>query len=361
MTSNAVNFELVDIFPNASQGIRGIGFIFGAGASHQAGYPLLQGLTTSVFDRIGTETFELLSSLVKKSLNKDIDKSNGNPDIEIISDIIEESLFKLDRSDPIYGKLNAARSLIRDNIVAVFLSIKPQMDVHIRFFNALNRLFSGRAENVWIFTPNYDNLIEAAAAITKTIVFDGFMGTSLRYFDPQGLNFDIGQTNGKTFSALSKPIIRLVKLHGSLDCWRDGTGIYRTQESDRLHGDVNRAMVLPRRRKIAETLDSPFGEIFRVSANVIGTRCKYLVSCGYSYGDEHINEALFLPKVQQGKIRLTAFTKINTTFLDPFRNLGAFSFGTESSFKKNGILQKTGTDLWQFDKFVDLLCKSAGV
>ena len=120
-------------------------------------------------------------------------------------------------------------------------------------------------------------------------------------------------------------------------------------------------MVLPRRRKITETLDMPFGEIFRLSEKVIGSQCKYLVSCGYGFGDEHINSTLLLPKVQQGKIKLTALVKDDTTNLDELRSLSAFSFGTMSSIKKNGSLLTVGTDLWQFDKFVNLLCKHAGM
>lgn len=86
------------------------------------------------------------------------------------------------------------------------------------------------------------------------------------------------------------------------------------------------------------------------------------MSCGYGFGDQHINETLLLPKLQQSKITLTAFVKEDSANIDSFRNLPAFAFVTERSSKKiNGSVENTGEDLWQFDKLVDLLASSAGI
>ncbi|MDO8724601.1 MAG: SIR2 family protein [Candidatus Methanoperedens sp.] len=357
-----MSFELVDIFPNASHGLANIGFLFGAGSSLKAGYPLMPELTVKVIEKLDREEVEILDGLVYKSFNKHIDKASGDPNIEIISDLLETALFTVEKTNSQYTEMLNVRSSIREKIVEVLLSTsRPNLDDHIRFFMALNRLLSGRTENVWIFTPNYDLLFELAASIAKVPLFNGFSGTSLRFFNIRNLSLTMGLVNGQRFSPLSQPIFRLIKLHGSLDWWKDKTSIYSIQSPDQISREFERVMVLPRRKKITDTLEAPFGEIFRFSEQIIGTQCKYLVSCGYSYGDDHINNTLLLPKLQQGKVRLTAFVKADTPNLESFKNHVPFSFGTENSLKRAGTLQSGGTELWQFDKFVDLLCRYAGI
>lgn len=357
-----MSFEIEDFFPNVAQGLSNIGFLFGAGASFNAGYPLMPKLTLEVIAKLAQNEVELLDSLVEKSLNRKVDKVNGDPDIEVISDIIEAAIFAADKKDTVYDQLLSAQTSIRNKIVEILSSTeKPCLDNHIRFFNALNRLLSGRSEPVWIFTPNYDLLFEIAASLAKVPLFNGFFGTSLRFFNIQTLDLMLGVIDGQRFSPLTQPLFKLIKLHGSLDWWKDGTTVFNTQSPKQIQNDINRVMILPQRRKVSETLEAPFGDLFRFSDKIIGTRCKYLVSCGYGYGDEHINGTLLLGKLQQAKIRLTAFTKSDTPNLEPLKNLPSFSFGNETSMKKDGKVQNIGTDLWQFDKFVDLLCKRAGI
>lgn len=357
-----MSFELEDFFPNAAQGLSNIGFLFGAGASFKAGYPLMPKLTVEVIAKLTQGEVDLLDSLVERSLSKMIDKVNGDPDIEVISDITEAALFAADNKDPVYHKLESVQAAIREKIVEILSSTKkPYLDDHIRFFTALNRLLSGRSESVWIFTPNYDLLFEIAASLAKVPLFNGFIGTSLRFFNIQTLDLMLGAKDGQRFSPLTQPLFRLIKLHGSLDWWKDETSVFNTQSQAQIQKNVSRVMILPRRRKVTETLEAPFGDIFRFSDRILGPRCKYLVSCGYGYGDEHINGTLLLPKLQQAKIRLTAFIKSDTPNLDLFKNHPPFSFGNETFIKKAGNIQNVGTDLWEFDKFVDLLCKHAGV
>lgn len=357
-----LNFDLTDFFPNASHGLANIGFLFGAGSSLKAGYPLMPELTMKVIEKLESEEVKILDELVYKSLNRYIDMASGDPNIEIISDLLEAALFTVEKTDSKYTEMLKVRSSVRGKIVEVLLSTStPNLDDHIRFFSALNRILIGRPETVWIITPNYDLLFELAASIAKVPLFNGFFGTSLRFFNIRNLSLTMGLVNGQKFSPLSQPIFRLIKLHGSLDWWKDGTSIYSIQSPNQISNKFDRVMVLPRKKKITDTLDAPFGEIFRFSEQIIGTQCKYLVSCGYSYGDEHINNTLLLPKIQQGKIRLTAFVRADTPNIEPFKRYVPFSFGTENSLKKASIFQSEGTELWQFDKFVDLLCRHAGI
>jgi len=120
-------------------------------------------------------------------------------------------------------------------------------------------------------------------------------------------------------------------------------------------------MILPRKRKEEETLDPPYNDIFRYSDQIIGSQCQYLVSCGYSFGDAHINDKLLFPKLQENKIRLTAFSKEEPPSFKKFKSIPSFFYGTESSTKKESGLDRSGSELWQFEKLVDLLCEHAGL
>ncbi len=358
-----MSFQLVDIFPNISQGLSNIGFLFGAGTSHKAGYPLMSDLTIQVLSKLAQNEFALLNNLVKRSLKKNIDNREGDPNIEIISDILEASILTADTKHCDYLRMLELRNIIRQRIVDVFLSVEnPSLDDHIRFFSALNRLLLGRLEQVWIFTPNYDLLFETASSIAKFPLLDGFLGSSVRFFSSSSLAAHSGIISGHNFQPFSQPTIRLIKLHGSLDWWKRNGSVYSTQDPNKLQDTPERVIVLPRKKKITETLEPPFDDLFRVATTILGSSCKYLVSCGYGYGDQHINETLLLPKLQQAKINLTAFVKEDSANLDPFRTFPAFSFGTkDSSKKKNCTVVNEGSDLWQFDKLVGLLANAAGI
>src|SRR5690606_36689859 len=69
---------------------------------------------------------------------------------------------------------------------------------------------------------------------------------------------------------------------------------------------AERALVLPRRRKVMDTLSEPFDQLFTRASRTLGSNCQFVVACGFSFGDKHINDQLILPKLRAGKIRLTA-------------------------------------------------------
>ena len=92
-------------------------------------------------------------------------------------------------------------------------------------------------------------------------------------------------------------------------------------------------MILPRRSKVIETLDPPYDQLFRYSSNVIGRKCKYLATLGYSFRDQHINQTLLLPKLKNGSISIFAFLKEETEELQEFKQYPNFNFLINSKYK----------------------------
>lgn len=345
-------------------GLGRIGFLFGSGTSVDSGYPLLPKLTVDVMSNLTSGQVDKLNDLVLREIGEEINLEAGEPNIEAISDVVEAAILTLNTTSPGYTECLQIRRDIRDGIVEVFESVdNPAIANHIRFFQAIKRLFAGRHEAVWIFTTNYDNLFEVAATIAMVPIVSGFLGNTLGYFHENTFGYIFGNAEKSRFIPLAYPIVRLVKLHGSLDWWRDqndATGVtFCTQKPAQIPFDTDRVIVLPRKKKVTETLDTPFRELFRVAEQAIGGNCKYLVSCGFGFGDEHINEILLLPKLRQGRIRLTALVNDNS-IVKPFEEFPSFFYSSESHTGIQGAAE-IGTDLWQFDRFVNLFGEYTGV
>jgi hypothetical protein len=331
----------------------GFGLFLGAGASFCAGYPLMSDLTTEVLSSLTRVDFEIIDKVVFESLGVHIDVNSGYPNIELISDALE--LRIVDAPSKLNNTLVEIAERIRDKILNAINSItKPDLDYHVILFDALRKIFSGRCCAIWIFTTNYDLVIEYAAAIAGISVFDGFQGSALRYLNinsylwKHGTYYFSGKSN--IFQPCKLPYINLVKLHGSVNWWTDKTKVYSSGEHLKFSNDLKRTMILPRKKKVREVLESPYDSIWRVASNAIGSECKFITSIGYSYGDQHINETLLLPKVQENKICLNALLRNESEQIKDFCKFSSFKHFTEQS----------GYNLWDFKEFVNHVVRISG-
>ena len=90
-----MNITLNDFFPNSNTGLSQIGFLFGAGSSFAAGYPLTKELTISVLEELNPKEIKLIESILKEE-QEDFDKSKGIPDIELLSDLLNKARIQDD-------------------------------------------------------------------------------------------------------------------------------------------------------------------------------------------------------------------------------------------------------------------------
>lgn len=333
----------------------GFGLFLGAGASFQAGYPLMDGLTKKVFSRLPKEKVNIILDIVHQELKRSLDIERGDPNIELITDVIENRIALLSPSEERIQLLDISNE-IRKHIIDTILEVKnPVLENHIKLFIALKAMFFGKPCPIWIFTTNYDLLVEIAAAIAGIPVLDGFLGTSLRYFDISSLNWKFGTysmqgRSGRVFNPINSPYIKLLKIHGSINWWSDGQRFFSTNDQINFSANFSRIMVYPRKRKVMDILDHPFDSLWRLASEVIGSsECRYLMTIGYSYGDAHINEGLLLPKLRENKIYLSALLKYDSPLLDPFRENKNFQLGTDEN-----------TKLWDFEKFSSFMFSAAG-
>ena len=142
-----------------------------------------------------------------------------------------------------------------------------------------------------IFTLNYDLLIEKALEDERLPVFDGFVGSNEPFFYPDSL---IHQD-----AAPGLNWVRLWKIHGSVN-WKYKTNgnrsrIIRTEPSP--VGEL----ILPSLRKYDESRKQPYVALLDHLARFLEHPDSLLVTVGYSFRDQHVNEIIFEALEHQGR------------------------------------------------------------
>ena len=107
-----MSLTLSQLFPGIETGLNRIGFLFGAGTSKEAGYPLMGDLTKTVVSNLRpTLKITLEEILAAKALT--YDPAAGTPNIEILSDLVTE--YFVTTQLPKYGELESEiRMLARE-------------------------------------------------------------------------------------------------------------------------------------------------------------------------------------------------------------------------------------------------------
>lgn len=348
-----LTITLKDLFPNIEQSLENSGFLFGAGTSKQAGFPLTSELTQKVYSKLNNEEKELLASLFNR---KEIDFSieNGIPDIETGLNIISE--FRLLDNFNI-SEIQNLETHLQNFIVEEIRNVNdPNLDLHIQFFKSLKKLIDNKYQPIWLFTPNYDLVFEYAASEAQIPIRNGFEGIFKRYFMIDKMDLVNGRVKSGGFNYYKTPVIKLLKLHGSISWYKEDSKIFE----DNSNTYNNPAIIHPRKTKVMDTLESPFDRLFEYSSRVIGGECKYLVTCGYSFRDEHINNRLLLPKLREKKIRIVALFNSEPDNIDSFKEYRAFSYITRENSFIDGE-RRDGSDIGIFSILVDMIRQKSGL
>lgn len=340
--------KIEDFVPKTGTSIDNLGFLLGAGASFESGYPLVTGLTKSVVGTL-TENDRAAMDEILAASGLTYDDANGLPNIEEISDLV--IAHHANNPLPKYQLLKERiRELVRDVILGVS---NPDITYHVTLLERLKSRAFERPTNVWFFTTNYDLLIEDACAEVGLKLVNGFVGATTRHFSEQEFSMVSGETSGSTFKPENGLTIRLIKLHGSVSWYRRDDRIFEAAPSAIIDQDA-RCMVLPRRTKVIETLSRPYDRLFHVTNSILSSRCKYLISSGFSFGDSHINDSLMTPHISSGGIALSNFCEVEPQGLSDLRARPNVLHVCKDKKLIGGHEHAEGSDAWKFSKFVEL-------
>lgn len=320
-------------------------WLFGAGISLDAGIPLMRPLTNRVFARarISGEANDLKileqikNQLPMKSHIEHILSQLG--DYKAISSRSKNKIVKFGDITLSIEELDEFHQRILTWISeTIRWGYKPEkedgtpeevgthenrivvVNNHLNFVQALfNRSQAGVAERrraVRLFTTNYDTLLEDALALGGFSYWDGFSGGAVAYRSYQ---------YGNEESNLADRA-HVIKLHGSID-WHLGEDgrVWRVRDGDLYPKKISQVLIYPQSTKYIATQRDPFAAQFDLFRRSLGDRREnVLATCGYSFGDEHINQEIELALQQpENKTTVLAFTP-----------------------KRNQILEKWGSAPW---------------
>ena len=153
-------------------------------------------------------------------------------------------------------------------------------------------------ERLHVFTTNYDRLLEFGCDLSGIRILDRFVGTIEPRFHASRLDIDLhyNPPGIRSEPRYLEGVVRLTKLHGSLDWVSDARGIKRvplqfgTLENGQFAG--RSLMIYPNPAKDVETLEYPYAELFRDLAAALCRPNSALITYGYGFGDDHINRIL---------------------------------------------------------------------
>ena len=330
-------------------------WLFGAGISYNAGIPLMGPLTERVFKRAeddGEKNDKAALDYIKSELAVECHIEHILSHIGDLRAIAERSKnkivvldsvkFELDDLDQFHRRIlkwvaetvrwgyRAAATGHTEQIGTRDLPI-VSVDGHSKFvsalFNERQKGLSDRRRAVKLFTTNYDTLLEDALALSCLPYWDGFSGGAIAF-----RNYRYG---GKEPDHEYRA--HVVKLHGSID-WHLGEEgkVWRVRDGDIYPTKASRVLIYPQSTKYLATQRDPFAAQFDLlRRSLASTDENVFATCGYSYGDEHINQEIEMSMERPGnKTTILAFAQTVNPTLEKWR---------KSSWKKRlYIISETG-------------------
>jgi hypothetical protein len=167
--------------------------------------------------------------------------------------------------------------------------------------------FASRAasrERLHAFTTNYDRVIEHGCDLAGLRVIDRFVGALNPVFRASRVEVDIhyNPPGIRGEPRFMEGVIRLTKLHGSLDWFfdKEERSIHRkgipfgapANHTDIPKSPVDTVMIYPNPAKDVETTQYPYAELFRDFAAAACRPNSVIVAYGYGFGDDHVNRVI---------------------------------------------------------------------
>lgn len=219
-----------------------------------------------------------------------------------------------------------------------------------------------------IFSLNYDTLLEASLDSLRLPYVDGFRGTNRGWFDAETFN-----------EAGAGIAYRIFKLHGSINWTRDARGNVRRGRNANEDAADEPIVVYPSEQKYLQTQYGVYETLigrFRNRLRITGVN-NCLIVLGYSFNDEHINEAICdAVNANSSNLTVIAFVGPEGDRDKQDERLTSFSERCDSRFNAFVGDDQTGTfighaldvgaamdvlkaQLWKFENLVDFIAGEA--
>jgi SIR2-like domain len=280
----------IDLLQRLAPGKMRIGFFIGAGCSlaiqvddgkgtTKPLIPEIDGLTRQV--KASLDGHAVLKDVAQTAWNRVIGRGIPNPTVEDVLGHIR-TLKSLCGKDLIDG---FSESLLVDLDNAICVQVRDIVRVELPTTETPHHVLASwiqaisRDKPVEIFTTNYDLLLEQALEEQRVPYFDGFVGSDSAFLDLESMEED----------DLPPRWARLWKIHGSINWWMTAKKKIR-RSRDLVVGE--QLLIYPSHLKYDQSRQMPyFAMLDRLRGFLRSDQC-ILLTCGYSFGDEHINAVI---------------------------------------------------------------------
>jgi len=279
-----------DLLQRLAPGKMRIGFFIGAGCSLAIQVDDGKGKTKPLIPEIDGLTRQVKASLDGHAALKDVAQTAWNRVIGrgILKPTVEDVLSHIRTLKSLCGKDlidGFSENLLVDLDNAICVQVReivsqplPPSDTPYHVLASWIQAIS-RDKPVEIFTTNYDLLLEQALEEQRVPYFDGFVGSDSAFLDLESMEED----------DLPPRWARLWKIHGSINWWMTAKKKIR-RSRDLVVGE--QLLIYPSHLKYDQSRQMPyFAMLDRLRVFLRSDQC-ILLTCGYSFGDEHINAVI---------------------------------------------------------------------
>ncbi|MGL4528797.1 MAG: SIR2 family protein [Aestuariivirga sp.] len=166
-------------------------------------------------------------------------------------------------------------------------------DLYERFYKKLV-LRDRSLPRPWVFTTNYDHFSELAMDRLGIPYANGFSGVVERRFNPASFRYALAEqldVASRKWTAVDA-FVYLCKLHGSVTWTEDDHGLFPIKEVWPPDSS-KRMLIYPTPAKQNSSLGSPYSDLFREFQSRIVREQSVLITAGYAFGDEHLNNIIY--------------------------------------------------------------------
>lgn len=166
-------------------------------------------------------------------------------------------------------------------------------DLYERFYKKLV-LRDRSLPRPWVFTTNYDHFSELAMDRLGIPYANGFSGVVERRFNPAIFRYALAEqldVASRKWTAVDA-FVYLCKLHGSVTWTEDNHGLFPIKEVWPPES-TNQMLIYPTPAKQNSSLGSPYADLFREFQSRIVREQSVLITAGYAFGDEHLNNIIY--------------------------------------------------------------------
>lgn len=296
---------------------RNLAFLLGSGCSSfakegtQVGIPTMGPMAASFFKGGGAdESADYITVAERKTLKDwlglEIDSNRFTGNLERLMEALYGARFVLDGTaeegpaklaitvNSVIGKVT--RHVLASCTSGSFASGDDTvLNLYQAFYQKL--LFRDRSlPRPWVFTTNYDLFNERAMDRRGIPYCNGFSGVVERRFNPATFRYSLAEQldiTSRKWTAVDS-FVYLCKLHGSVNWIEDGETLFPVRELMDAPADHSaRVLIYPTPAKQSASFASPYADLFREFQGRIVRDQSVLVTVGYSFGDEHINNIIF--------------------------------------------------------------------